>query len=76
MYTIIYEVTSLNETIELLQDAFESLQLSLLKLIIHLKKTNYLTFTQPCSKAADPTILTLELTCMERLTSYKYLDIW
>lgn len=57
--TVIYMVApSLNQAIELLEDAFQSMQFSLLKLVLNQKKTKFMTFTCSRSKAADSTILT------------------
>lgn len=58
--TIIYTMApSLNVAMELLQDAFQTLQHSLLKLKLVL--TKFMTFTRSHSTVVVPTILTLEV---------------
>lgn len=77
--TIIYTMApSLNQALEFLQDAFQTLQHSLLKLklVLNSEKTKFMTFTRSRSNVVVPTISTLDGTFLERVTSYKYLGIW
>ena len=77
--TVVYTVaSSLTQAIELLQDAFNTLQHSLLRLrlVLNAKKTKYMTFSRSRANTAVPPILTLEGTCLDKVASYKYLGIW
>lgn len=73
--TILYAIaSSVQEAMDTLQTVFNSLQMSLLKLklVLNANKTKY-THTHTHS---DHTILALDGTHIERVTSYKYLGIW
>lgn len=77
--TIIYTIApSLKVAMDSLQTAFNLLQMSLvnLKLVLNSKKTKCMIFSHSRSSPTDRTVLTLDGTQLERVSSYKYLGIW